>query len=150
MRRAELRLLDTNEGEQDMTTLSLECACGRPRAGCDYHDPALQPKETILKAVIKQMATDFEQKIGRSSIQRVHINAHISLPTADESFRELISLLDARAPNWRAPGVWQIKLDEGWWLQRLYRVDAPDAFTVMAAPHQHKATVAMPVPWFAP
>lgn len=22
---------------------STECPCGRPRAGCDYHDPALQP-----------------------------------------------------------------------------------------------------------
>ena len=23
---------------------STECPCGRPRVGCDYHDPALQPR----------------------------------------------------------------------------------------------------------
>lgn len=52
-----------------------QCPCGRPRAGCDYHDPALQPAapdreyEVYDLAHIKGMQRDFVASLVAQNVQ---------------------------------------------------------------------------------
>lgn len=37
-----------------------QCPCGRPRAGCDYHDPALQPAATPVPARVGVSIAEYD------------------------------------------------------------------------------------------
>lgn len=55
-----------------------QCPCGRPRAGCDYHDPALQP------AVAAPAPTRVGVSIAEYEVYDLGVSEALSIPLTGE------------------------------------------------------------------